>query len=560
MMKKMKTAAFMSAILLFVLSISTGCSDIVPETSAVSKETEISIETLTESLETNSENTTETTEAVNIDSAAEWESKAKSLYDDACNMYFGIIFNGSYFETNYNTTDELGANFYEISDSRVSTIADVKAEMRKVFSESYASQFDNNLSDVYKELDGKLYQGERGKGGNVALEDVDIEFISADDSKASFNAIAHYVNESDKIEPFTLVYENGDWKVSEFSDPNLFMKDYETGSSSTEKEQWESKARALYDDACNMYFGIIFNGSYFETNYNTTDELGANFYEISDSRVSTVADVKAEMRKVFSESYVSQYDNKINDKYKEYDGKLYQVFSGKGGNVALEDVDIEFISADDSKASFNAVAHYINEPDITEPFTLVYENDDWKVSEFSDPNLFMRYETGSITDVTISTDNIEKEQWESKAQQLYSDANDVFFGIIINGTYFNTSDTIYYEQGIPLNKVSDSRVSTVADVKAEIRKIFSESYASQYDNKISNKYKEIDGVLYQIMQNKGGVFSMEDIDIEFISADDKKAKFNAIVHEPGGTDVYGVDPFTLVYESGSWKVSEYTYY
>ena len=560
-MKKMKTAAFMSAILLFVLFISTGCSDVLPETSDLSKETEISIETLTESSETSIENTTETIEiSSNIDDAGEWEIKAKSLYDDACKVYFGIIFNGNYFKTNYNTTDELGANFYEISDSRVSTIEDVKAEMRKVFSESYASQYDNNLSDRYKELDGKLYQGERGKGGNVALEDVDIKFISADDSKASFNAIAHYINEPDKIELFTLVYENGDWKVSEFSDPNLSMA-YETGSgNSTEKEQWESKAKSLYDDACKMYFGIIFNGSYFETNYNTIDELGANFYEISDSRVSTIEDVKAEMRKVFSESYASQYDNNLSDRYKELDGKLYQGERGKGGNVALEDVDIKFISADDSKASFNAIAHYINEPDKIESFTLVYENGDWKVSEFSDPNLFMEYETGSVTDIPIATDNIEKEQWEVKARQLYSDARDIFFGIIINGTYFDTNDTIYDEQGILLNKVSDSRVSTVEDVKAEVRKFFSESYASQYDSHIGFVYKEVNGELYQINQNKGGLFSMEDIDIEFVSANDKKATFNAIVHTPDGTDVYGIDPFTLVYESGSWKVSEYTYY
>ena len=144
---------------------------------------------------------------------------------------------------------------------------------------------------------------------------------------------------------------------------------------------------------------------------------------------------------------------------------------------------------------------------------------------------------------------------------MYSNAKDVFFGVIINGSYFETNgNTIKEDQGTILNEVSDSRVSTVADVKAEVRKIFSESYAAQYDSQIDFVYKEVDGKLYQIQQNKGGLFSMEDIEIELISADDHKATFNVVVHVSGGSDVYSVDPFTLVYENGSWKVSEYTHY
>ena len=563
MIKKMKTAAFLLAILLSMLFVSTGCTDIVPEgTSDRSKDSGISIGTATESSATNDENTIGTTELTNDADAEQWESRAKSLYDAACDMYFGIIFNGGYFQENENTSSTLNMSFHEVSDERATTVADVKAELRTVFSESYASQYDSQVDEKYKEVDGKLYQQQSGKGGNVTLKDVDIKFISADDNKASFHAIAHYIDGSDITEPFTLIYENGDWKVSEFSDPNLFAEMYVTGSS-TEKEQWESKAKSLYDAACDMYFGIIFNGGYFQENENTSSTFNMSFHEVSDERATTVADVKAELRTVFSESYASQYDSQVDEKYKEVDGKLYQQQSGKGGNVTLKDVDIKFISADDNKASFYATAHYIIDgSDITEPFTLVYENGDWKVSEFSDPNLFAKmYVTDSDSEVPASTDSSEKEQWETKARQLYSNAKDVFFGVIINGSYFETNgNTIKEDQGTILNEVSDSRASTVADVKAEVRKIFSESYAVQYDSQIDFVYKEVDGKLYQIQQNKGGLFSMEDMEIELISADDQKATFNVVVHVPGGADVYGVDPFTLVYEDGSWKVSEYTHY
>ncbi len=562
MMKKMKTTAFLSAILLSMLFVSTGCTGIVPEgTSDAWKDSEISIGTTTESSATNDENTIGTTELTSAEDAEQWETKAKSLYDAACDMYFGIVFNGGYFQENENTSSVLNTSFHEVSDESVTTVADVKAELRTVFSESCAAQYDSQVDEKYKEVDGKLYQQQSGKGGNVTLEDVEIKFVSADDSKASFYATAHYTDCSDIIEPFTLVYENGDWKVSEFSDPNLFTEVYVTGSS-TEKEQWETKANQLYDAACDMYFGIVFNGGYFQENGNSSSKLNMSFHEVSDERATTVADVKAELRTVFSESCASQYDSQVDEKYKEVDGKLYQQQNGKGGNVTLEDVEIKFISADDSKASFYATAHYTDRSDITEPFTLVYENGDWKVSEFSDPNLFTEvYVTGSSTDVSTSTDSSETEQWETKARQLYSNAKDVFFGVIINGSYFETNgNTIKEDQGTILNEVSDSRVSTVADVKAEVRKIFSESYAAQYDSQIDFVYKEVDGKLYQIQQNKGGLFSMEDIEIELISADDHKATFNVVVHVSGGSDVYSVDPFTLVYENGSWKVSEYTHY
>ena len=92
MMKKMKTTAFLSAILLSMLFVSTGCTGIVPEgTSDAWKDSEISIGTTTESSATNDENTIGTTELTSAEDAEQWETKAKSLYDAACDMYFGIV-------------------------------------------------------------------------------------------------------------------------------------------------------------------------------------------------------------------------------------------------------------------------------------------------------------------------------------------------------------------------------------------------------------------------------------------------------------------------------------
>lgn len=58
---------------------------------------------------------------------------------------------------------------------------------------------------------------------------------------------------------------------------------------------------------------------------------------------------------------------------------------------------------------------------------------------------------------------------------------------------------------------------------------------------------------------KGGVFSMEDVDIEFVSANSNKMEFQVSLYDPYRSGMYlGTMPFTLVYENGDWKVDEFT--
>lgn len=118
MMKKIRLFASLLVVLLSVLFLNTGCTfNMDSGISDSLKNTEISTESVTAAVETTvsssamyDENTigtaevstnnsaTGTTEVTTVVPAEAWETKANQVYDAACDMYFGIVFNGGYFQ------------------------------------------------------------------------------------------------------------------------------------------------------------------------------------------------------------------------------------------------------------------------------------------------------------------------------------------------------------------------------------------------------------------------------------------------------------------------------
>ncbi len=490
------------------------------------------------------------------------ESTAKELYKKAVEMYFGMLFNGSYYKTG---SEEIQPQFMNVTDIRVTCIDDIKTELRTVFSESLAAQYDSMIDSNYKEANGKVYQLNKGKGGNVSLKDWDIEKVSADDTEAVFNVTAHYLY-GDVIHPLRLVYENNSWKISEYSDPNCEPHTEATQQVSSEQisESVETIAEELYDSAVNMYFGMLFNGSYYKTG---SEEFQPQFMNVTDIRVTCIDDIKAELRTVFSESLASQYDSMIDSNYKEANGKVYQLNKGKGGNVSLKGWDIEKVSADDKEAVFNVTAHYIY-GNVIHPLRMVYENDSWKISEYSDPNT----EPAPTSEVTKTVENgtpesaatnVSTEYLNSFAKDMYMNARNLYFGIIVNGSYFEENgDTIQDEYGITLHQISDSRVSGIEDIKNLVCEVFTETLTAEYESSIDLIYMESDGLLYQKHMGKGDVFSAEDIELEAISANENYAVFNVKKYQPNTqrTGNYTEERFAITKESGSWKICEFSYY
>lgn len=201
-------------------------TDIVVTTlkdSNVNQTVSTSITTVTEEVTTEVSQTTNKITSDDNDEKTMWENYARQRFENAWYIYFHAITNGTYYETDYSTAyDERGNICNEVSDYRVSTVSDVKADLKNIFSESFVSQHDNWLNNVYKEIDGKLYQIPRGKGGVFSMENIEIELISNDSNRMEFNASLYHDNVYLGIQPFTLVYENDDWKVDEFTEPELY--------------------------------------------------------------------------------------------------------------------------------------------------------------------------------------------------------------------------------------------------------------------------------------------------------------------------------------------------
>lgn len=340
-----------------------------------------SIDTVTTSVQTLSENsTTVHTETTTIP-AIDLQSKAQELYNTASDVYFRMIYTRHGFTFASDGNEIISGGIF----GDVTSKEDVKREMRKTFADPVASQYDAMIEEYFKEENGKLYTYINGKGGNVLLENVDLVSVSSDENSAKFNAVAHYTGHQDISRPFSIVCEDGVWKVSEFSDPNHEPLEPVSTTAPEDNDDTEITAMAfeIYKKAHRMFFGIMTNGTYYETNGNfIIDEKGIQLNEISDSRVSCIDDIYSEIAEVFSETFVSEYAYKTEYIYTEIDDKLYQTEQGKGCAIDNDTAKLKLVYSDDYTLQFD-VYNYINGNSILQnmgQFTLVYENGGWKVS------------------------------------------------------------------------------------------------------------------------------------------------------------------------------------
>lgn len=155
----------------------------------------------------------------------------------------------------------------------------------------------------------------------------------------------------------------------------------------SEKIQYQDIAQELYFYADLIYFKIVDNGNYCQTNGNIYCSDDNIFYdEVSDSEISSIEDLKKTVRCYFSESLASQYDSVIEQNYIELDGKLYQHTSDKNADDA-DYFSVNFISKDKDTFYFEAV-HYdpYAEGNVIiyySPFSMICENGTWKINTFN---------------------------------------------------------------------------------------------------------------------------------------------------------------------------------
>lgn len=329
------------------------------------------------------------TETPAPDEPVNLQEEAQKLYDAANDVYFRLIYtrDGLGFSPNYD--EDMFSEVISGNDfGNLTTIEDVKQEMRKTFADPVASEYEVMIEQNFREKNGKLYSFINGKGGDLYFKNVELIPVYSDKNSAQFNAVAHYLQE-DITRPFSIVYEDGNWKVSEYKCPH--REAHETvpenptennQNNGSENAELTAMAFEIYKKAHNMYFHILRNGTYYETNGNfIIDEAGYQLDEVSDSRVSCIDDIKSEITDIFSATFASEYYHSIEHIYRELDGKLYQIKQGKGNPIDYEQAELNLIYADDYTLQFNVSNSCLGSPLVMGQFKLVYENNSWKVNE-----------------------------------------------------------------------------------------------------------------------------------------------------------------------------------
>lgn len=253
-MKFRRIAIFISAATLAASLALTGCNKAQKSDISSVSESSVSEESpaATEATQPDSSTAEQTTEAVATEASTEETSEddytfdehgavvldtskehsdetlisaAQALFESACRTEWSYTV-GCPYEVDYNTyiENEFEWQFYKITDSNITSFADIEADYYKVFSSDYP----NKLADLYKEKDGAVYAlcGERGSD-LYYVESVITGISEKTDSTITFTVENHYSGTDftgeepySETEEFTVViYDDGTWRAGEFNLP-----------------------------------------------------------------------------------------------------------------------------------------------------------------------------------------------------------------------------------------------------------------------------------------------------------------------------------------------------
>lgn len=151
-------------------------------------------------------------------------ASAQALFESACNTEWNYTV-GSPYEIDMNVTaqNQFGWDCYLITTEGINSLADVRADYHKVFSENYP----DTLDEVFTEADGRVYCLNGARGADIFYEKSVITAInSRSESEISFTVQNSYSGDDFGNEPYTSdeefiisVDSDGAWRVLKFRMP-----------------------------------------------------------------------------------------------------------------------------------------------------------------------------------------------------------------------------------------------------------------------------------------------------------------------------------------------------
>lgn len=263
-MKKLLTISLMAMLICTLSACSDGNSESSPQSSESSGETSQAVQTdtpettqpeteqsaeteTTEAVQTTAEVTTEavtkvttavTTESSSTDvsdgiildtpveetSDEEFIALAQALFESACRTEWNYTV-GSPYEIDMSMTapNQFGWDCYLITAEGINSLADVRADYHRVFSENYA----DTLDEVFTESGGRVYCLNGARGADIFYEKSVVTAVnSRSESEISFTVQNYYSGDDFGNEPYTSDEEfvisadsDGAWRVSKFRMP-----------------------------------------------------------------------------------------------------------------------------------------------------------------------------------------------------------------------------------------------------------------------------------------------------------------------------------------------------
>ncbi|MCM1132391.1 MAG: hypothetical protein NC340_02865 [Ruminococcus flavefaciens] len=201
-------------------------------TESVQTTAESTAETVTETTATTAENNDniDVSDGIVFDTPVEEQSDeelisaALALFQSACKTEWDYTVGSPYeLDTSQTAQNKFGWDCYLITTEGINSLADVRADYHRIFSENYP----DTLDEVFTEADGRAYCLNGARGADIFYEKSVITAInSRSESEIAFTVTNYYSGDDFGNEPYTSdedfvisVDSDGAWRVAKFRMP-----------------------------------------------------------------------------------------------------------------------------------------------------------------------------------------------------------------------------------------------------------------------------------------------------------------------------------------------------
>lgn len=144
---------------------------------------------------------------------AEWIADAQALYKEGCDVAFRYLCTGSEFPFDRENLEIIDKTYFLTT---CLSFEEATAPYYRLFSREYHG---NDFDGLLVSQNGRLYAARSARGMDMTYISSDVKHLmSLSENEAVFSVLLEYEDHEDTAE-FTLVREDGEWKIGKFTLP-----------------------------------------------------------------------------------------------------------------------------------------------------------------------------------------------------------------------------------------------------------------------------------------------------------------------------------------------------